>query len=100
VYVREGERVNGLVPSIDVTLLDAAAAWGSSVTAVVLTGIGRDGREGARAINAAGGRVLVEHESTAAVYGMPRAIVEAGLADAEVPLHEIADELVAGVVDA
>ena len=61
---------------------------------VVLTGMGRDGLEGAKAVKAAGGRVLVEAESTCTVYGMPRAIAEAGLADEILPLHELAAAIV------
>ena len=57
---------------------------------VVLTGMGRDGLEGARAVSAAGGRVLVEAESTCAVYGMPRAVAEAGLADPSCRSTELA----------
>ena len=57
---------------------------------VVLTGMGKDGLEGARAVKAAGGRVLAEAESTCTVYGMPRAVAEAGLADAVLPLDQLA----------
>jgi two-component system chemotaxis response regulator CheB len=57
---------------------------------VVLTGMGTDGLEGARAISAAGGRTVVEDAWTCVVYGMPRAIAEARLADATVPLQGIA----------
>ena len=57
---------------------------------VVLTGMGRDGLEGAKAVRAAGGRILVEAESTCTVYGMPRAVAEAGLADEILPLDELA----------
>ena len=56
---------------------------------VVLTGMGKDGLDGARAVKKAGGRVLVEAESTCVVYGMPRAVAEAGLADEILPLHEL-----------
>jgi two-component system, chemotaxis family, protein-glutamate methylesterase/glutaminase len=56
---------------------------------VVLTGMGKDGLEGAHAVRKAGGRILVEAESTCVVYGMPRAVAEAGLADAVLPLHEL-----------
>jgi two-component system chemotaxis response regulator CheB len=61
---------------------------------VVLTGMGRDGLEGARAVKAAGGRVLVEAESSCTVYGMPRAVAEAGLADEILPLDELAGAIV------
>jgi len=57
---------------------------------VVLTGMGRDGLEGARAIKGSGGVILAEAESTCTVYGMPRALAEAGLADRMVPIGEMA----------
>ncbi len=59
---------------------------------VVLTGMGRDGLEGAKAVRAAGGRILVEAESTCTVYGMPRAAAEGGV-DRILPLTEISSEL-------
>lgn len=91
--VREGTRVNGLMPSIDVTMIDAAMSWRNNVTGVILTGIGRDGREGARAIKGAGGTVIAEDETTCAVYGMPQSVVDAGLADTVMPLLGIAQQL-------
>ena len=76
-------------PSVDVLFESAAAAYGRTVLGVVMTGMGKDGLAGARAIRAAGGRVLAQDEATSVVYGMPRAVAEAGLADAVVPLGEI-----------
>ena len=67
---------------------------GARMVLVVLTGMGRDGLEGAKAVKATGGRVLVEAESTCTVYGMPRAVAEAGLADEVLPLDELADAIV------
>ena len=95
--VRGGAPVNGVVPSIDVTLIDAAATWGSRVTGIVLTGIGRDGCEGSRAVHAAGGRIIAEHHSTCVVYGMPKAVIETGLADRIVPLDTMVDAIVSEV---
>jgi two-component system chemotaxis response regulator CheB len=86
--------VGGLKPRADFTIADAAKQWGSRIVLVVLTGMGRDGLEGAKAVKAAGGRVLVEAESTCTVYGMPRAVAEAGLADEILPLDELADAIV------
>ncbi len=86
--------VGGLKPRADFTIVDAAKVCGSRMVLVVLTGMGRDGLEGAKAVKAAGGRVLVEAESTCAVYGMPRAIAEAGLADEILPLDELAAAIV------
>jgi two-component system, chemotaxis family, protein-glutamate methylesterase/glutaminase len=83
----------GLKPRADFTIADAARLFGRRVLLVVLTGMGKDGLEGAVAVKQAGGRVLVEAESTCTVYGMPRAVVEAGLADAVVPLDQLADAI-------
>ena len=82
-------------PSIDVLFESAAAMWGSRVIAVVLTGMGDDGTRGARAIRAAGGTVLTESEASCVVYGMPRAVVEAGLSDANAPLTGMIDLIAA-----
>ena len=81
--------LGGLRPRADLTIADAAKLYGNALLLVVLTGMGKDGLEGARAVKAAGGRVLVEAESTCVVYGMPRAVAEAGLADEILPLHEL-----------
>jgi two-component system chemotaxis response regulator CheB len=81
--------MGGLRPRADLTILDAARIYGSSLVLVVLTGMGKDGLDGARAVKAAGGRVLAEAESTCVVYGMPRAVAEAGLADEVLPLDEL-----------
>ena len=82
--------VGGLKPRADFTIEDAAKQFGPRMVLVVLTGMGRDGLEGAKAVRAAGGRILVEAESTCTVYGMPRAVAEAGLADEILPLGELA----------
>jgi len=77
-----------------VTMIDAATTWGERVTGLVLTGIGQDGCEGARAIRTAGGHVIAESELTCAVYGMPRAVVDAGLANDVLPIDQLAGRLV------
>jgi two-component system, chemotaxis family, protein-glutamate methylesterase/glutaminase len=83
----------GLRPRADFTISDAARLFGRSVLLVVLTGMGKDGLEGAAAVKRAGGRVLAEAESTCTVYGMPRAVAEAGLTDAVLPLDQLADAI-------
>ncbi len=60
---------------------------------VVLTGMGKDGLEGAREVHRRGGRILAEAESSCTVYGMPRAIVEAGLADGVHDLGRLPDAI-------
>jgi two-component system chemotaxis response regulator CheB len=87
--ITDGPREHGVRPAADVTLRSAVKAFGGGLDLVVLTGMGSDGTAGARYVKAVGGRVVVEDESTAVVWGMPRAVAEAGLADAVVPLGEI-----------
>jgi two-component system chemotaxis response regulator CheB len=83
------DAIGGLRPRADLTIIDAAQHFGRRLLLVVLTGMGKDGLEGAYAVKRAGGRVLVEAESTCTVYGMPRAVSDANLADAELPLHDL-----------
>jgi two-component system, chemotaxis family, protein-glutamate methylesterase/glutaminase len=87
--------VGGLRPRADLTIADVAAAWGERTLLVVLTGMGRDGAQGARAVRAAGGRVICEAAESCTVYGMPRAVIEDGLADLVLPLGELAEAIVA-----
>ena len=61
---------------------------------VLFTGMGSDGLEGARAVRAAGGLVVAQDEESSVIYGMPRAVVQAGLADVVLPLERIPDLLV------
>ena len=81
------------VPSVDILFTSAARAVGSRLLGVVMTGMGDDGLAGARAIVAAGGRVLTEAESSAVVYGMPRCVQEADLSAEQAPLQRMADAI-------
>lgn len=80
-------------PSVDVLFASAAEVAGPRVLGVVLTGMGEDGLVGARAIRDAGGQVLTEAESSCVVYGMPRAVKEAGLSNEEAPLDRLPGRL-------
>jgi two-component system chemotaxis response regulator CheB len=80
-------------PAVDVLFQSAADVYGGRVLGIVMTGMGADGREGAAWIKAKGGTMLTEAEDTCVVYGMPRAVVEAGLSDRAVPLPDIADAI-------
>lgn len=80
-------------PSVDALFHSAADVYGARVLGVVMTGMGSDGREGAAWIKARGGSILTEAEESCVVYGMPRAVVEAGLSDAQVPLERIAEAI-------
>lgn len=81
------------VPSADRLLTSVATAMGARAVGVILTGMGDDGVEGARAIRDAGGVVIAESQETAVVYGMPGAAVRAGVAQKVLPLPQIADYL-------
>jgi two-component system, chemotaxis family, protein-glutamate methylesterase/glutaminase len=81
------------VPAVDELFLSGARAAGAKCLGVVLTGMGNDGLEGARAIFSAGGALLTEAPSTCVVYGMPRVVFEAGLGARQVALDSIANEI-------
>jgi two-component system chemotaxis response regulator CheB len=80
-------------PAVDPMFRSVAAAYGAAALAVVLTGMGADGRDGARAIAGANGTVLAQDEATSVVWGMPGAVAQAGLASAVVPLPSVAPEI-------
>ena len=82
------------VPSVDLLFQSAARAWGAATLGVVLTGMGDDGLEGARAIVTGGGEVLTEAESTSVIYGMPRCVREAGLSAGEARLEDMAAAII------
>lgn len=76
-------------PSVDVLFESAAESAGHGALGLVLTGMGDDGLLGSRAIRKAGGRVVAESAASCVVYGMPRSVIEAGLANVEAPLENI-----------
>jgi two-component system chemotaxis response regulator CheB len=85
--------VGGLRPRADLLIEDAARAYGERLLLVVLTGMGNDGLAGAREVRRRGGRILVESEETCTVYGMPRAIVDGGLADDVIDLGRLPEAI-------
>ncbi|WBO85724.1 chemotaxis protein CheB [Hymenobacter yonginensis] len=80
---------SGDEPSLDVLMRSAARTVGRNVLGVVLTGLGRDGTLGAQAIRQHGGTVLVQDEASSAVFSMPKSVIQAGWANAVLPLHEL-----------
>lgn len=82
-------------PSINRTLNSAAEVFGDKILAVILTGMGADGCDGARELKARGANVWAQDEKTSAVYGMPRAVADAGLVDAVLSAQDIAPRMVA-----
>jgi two-component system chemotaxis response regulator CheB len=82
--------VHGVRPAADVTLQAVAPVWRERLLCVVLTGMGFDGRDGARAVRNHGGTVFAQDEASSTIFGMPRAVIEDGLADRVVPLSGMA----------
>lgn len=80
-------------PCVDVMFHSVAAAYGQRTMAVVLTGMGSNGVDGARAIKTKGGVLLAQNEATCVVYGMPRAVIEARLADQVLSIDSVASEI-------
>jgi two-component system chemotaxis response regulator CheB len=81
-------------PSVDVMFLSLAKAVGKGTLGVVMTGMGSDGTKGMKELKALEGFAIAESEETCVVYGMPRSLVDAGLADRVVPLGEIGRTIV------
>jgi two-component system chemotaxis response regulator CheB len=102
---RNGELVTRLVatrsedrytPSVDRLFQSAAKHVGSELLAIVLTGMGDDGRAGVESVKRSGGSVIAESESTAVIFGMPRQAIRSGAVDQVLPLGEIASAIQSG----
>jgi len=81
-------------PCVDVTMNSVAEAYLRTTLGVILTGMGNNGVHGLQAIKDKGGMVIAQNEQTCVVYGMPRAAIEAGIADIIVPITDVANEIV------
>lgn len=88
-HLDKGEPVNSCRPAADPLFETAAAAFGSRLLCVVLTGMGEDGRAGAAKVVEAGGRVIVQDEASSVVWGMPGAVARAGHAEAVRPIKDL-----------
>ena len=80
-------------PSVDVLFRSLAEVYRGRTLAIVMTGMGDDGKEGAAWVKAQGGKVITEAEDSCVIYGMPRSVVEAGLSDLAVPLPSMAETI-------
>jgi len=84
-------------PSVDITFGTAAKVFNDKVLAIVLTGMGSDGRDGCRLLKQFGSKIWSQDESSCVVYGMPHAVTSAGLTDLEVTLADVASKMIAEV---
>lgn len=80
-------------PSVDITFASASKLFGGESLAVILTGMGADGREGARMLSKLGATIWAQDEASCVVYGMPQAVVNAGLASHSIGLEQMADAI-------
>ena len=87
----------GVRPSVDLTLASAAKIYKEDLICVILTGMGHDGLNGAKAVKEFGGYCIAEDKSTCVIYGMPKNVIEAGYADEIVPLDKIGASIVNAV---
>jgi two-component system chemotaxis response regulator CheB len=92
--LRDGDRLHGVKPAIDLTMASAAETVGGPLTTVLLTGMGRDGVDGMGAVKRAGGTTIAQDERTSAIFGMPKRAIEAGHVDEVLPAGEIATAIV------
>jgi two-component system chemotaxis response regulator CheB len=90
----DGPMINFCKPAVDPLFASAAEVWGSWNLALVLTGMGSDGTQGAAQLVAAGGAVVAQDEATSVVWGMPGAAAHAGVCSAVLPLDQIAPKVV------
>lgn len=97
VSVQDGKPDLTYRPSVDITFGSAARSMGREVLALVLTGMGADGREGARLLKKGGSCVWAQDEASCVIYGMPAAVIQANLADRVLALDEIGAALAASI---
>ena len=93
IVLHAGPLENSCRPAVDVLFRSIAAVYGAGALAVILTGMGQDGLKGCMKIKEAGGTVIAQDRDTSAVWGMPSAVIEAGLTSAVLPLGSIAAEI-------
>ena len=91
--LRPEDFTDGPKPSVDVLMSSVAATVGDRSVGVILTGMGRDGAKGLLAMHKAGARTFAQNKASSVIYGMPRAAVEAGGVDRELPLEQVATEV-------
>lgn len=92
-FLNQDDRVNFCRPAVDVMFDSVARSFGSAIVAVVLTGMGRDGRDGCKTIRDSGGVVVIQDQETSVVWGMPGAVHAAGLATTVLPINKMGSEI-------
>jgi len=86
-------QLNSYRPAVDALFTSIAEVYGGAAVAVILTGMGQDGLRGTEILKARGASVLAQDEASSVVWGMPGAVVNAGLADRVLPLDQVVPEI-------
>ncbi len=97
VRIIDGDDRLNYKPSVDITFGSAAKTYTGKVLGIVLTGMGADGREGARMLKNSGSTIWAQNEQSCVIYGMPQAVAKANLVDLELDLSEFSDAIIAAV---
>jgi two-component system chemotaxis response regulator CheB len=85
--------MNSCRPAVDALFASTGEVYGGAVLAVILTGMGQDGLHGAEILRAQGANILAQDEASSVVWGMPGAVVSAGLADRVLPLDQVVPQI-------
>jgi len=93
IHIHESDDRISYRPSVDMALASAAKHFGRKALAVILTGMGSDGKEGAQLLKQAGGTVWAQDEASCVIYGMPMAVIKAGIATKVLPLDDIGPQI-------
>ncbi len=93
IFLDQSPRQNSCRPAVDALFASAGEIYGGAAIAVILTGMGQDGLRGVEILKAQGASVLAQDEASSVVWGMPGAIVSAGLADRVLPLEDVVPEI-------
>ncbi|MEM0449581.1 MAG: chemotaxis response regulator protein-glutamate methylesterase [Methanomassiliicoccales archaeon] len=99
IHLDEGPKVHYVRPAVDPMMISVAPVYGPRCVGVILTGMGFDGLEGMKEIKRQGGKTIVQDESSCVVYGMPKAIVDAGIADRVAAIDQIARHIVMAMTE-
>ncbi len=93
IRIHDGSEKLNYKPSVDITFASLSKIYGKKVLAIVLTGMGADGRDGARMLKDRGAQIWAQDEQSCVVYGMPQAVTKAGIATESLPLDQVATRI-------
>ena len=97
IELNKSPKILGVRPSVNVSMITAAEAYGSNTVGILLSGMGRDGAFGMKVIKKRGGITIAQDESSSIVFGMPKAAYDLGVVDKILPLNKITEEIVLAV---